>query len=101
VKVHISGVAIALALFAGSARAADLPSTKVPPPIYVAPPAMWTGFYAGLNAGASWGATTNATTVSAPLLDNVAFQANKLDPLRYRQPHLFVHWQYGAVGAFA
>src|ERR1019366_5528461 len=61
VRKHISAVAIALALSAGSALAADLPSRKeapvyVPPP----PPPLWTGFYAGLNAGYGWGATSNA-----------------------------------------
>ena len=83
VTKHISAVAIALALSAGSALAADLPSRKeapvyVPPP----PPPLWTGFYAGLNAGYGWGATSNAGTVSLPLLDGVAAQANALDPLR-------------------
>ena len=82
-RKHISAVAIALALSAGSALAADLPSRKeapvyVPPP----PPPLWTGFYAGLNAGYGWGATSNAGTVSLPLLDGVAAQANALDPLR-------------------
>jgi outer membrane immunogenic protein len=45
----------ALALTAGSALAADLPSRKeavLPPP---PPPPMWTGFYVGLNAGYTWG----------------------------------------------
>jgi outer membrane immunogenic protein len=43
----------ALALSAGAALAADLPSRKapiLPPP----PPPMWTGFYVGLNAGGTW-----------------------------------------------
>jgi len=76
--------AIAFALSAGTTLAADLPSRKeapvyVPPP---PPPPMWTGFYAGLNAGYGWGATTNAGTLSAPLLDGVALEANALDPLR-------------------
>lgn len=54
--------AILLAVSAGSAFAADLPSVKAPPPVYVAPP-MWTGFYAGLNAGYGFGLSSNATTV--------------------------------------
>jgi len=50
--------AIALALTAGSAIAADLPSRKeapvyVPPP---PPPPLWTGFYVGLNIGGGWDA---------------------------------------------
>ncbi|RTL80154.1 MAG: porin family protein [Hyphomicrobiales bacterium] len=46
----------ALAVTAGSALAADLPSRKgpavLPPP--PPPPPMWTGFYVGLNAGGAW-----------------------------------------------
>ncbi len=79
-KKHISASAIALALFVGSAAAADLPPLKAPP--YVPPPPMWTGFYVGLNAGGGWGAATNAATVSAPLFDGVALAANAVDPLR-------------------
>ncbi|MGA8169462.1 MAG: outer membrane beta-barrel protein [Methylocystis sp.] len=86
---YISAIAVALALSAGStfaagsASAADLPSMKAP--VYVPPPPpppMWTGFYAGLNAGYGWGATSNANTISLPLFDGVAAQANALDPLR-------------------
>ena len=46
-----------LALCAGTAAAADLPSRKQPPVVeYVAPPVFtWTGFYIGLNAGAAIG----------------------------------------------
>jgi outer membrane immunogenic protein len=45
----------ALAISAGAALAADLPSRKapiLPPP--PPPPPMWTGFYVGLNAGGAW-----------------------------------------------
>jgi outer membrane immunogenic protein len=54
----LASTALALALCAGSAFAADLPSRKeapvyVPPP---PPPPMWTGFYAGLNIGGGWDA---------------------------------------------
>jgi outer membrane immunogenic protein len=48
----------ALALTAGAALAADLPSRKapiLPPP--PPPPPMWTGFYVGLNAGGGWSAS--------------------------------------------
>src|SRR5208337_314016 len=42
-----------LALVAGSAVAADLPSLKAPEP---APPVFtWKGFYAGVAAGGVWG----------------------------------------------
>ena len=55
-KNLLAGAAIAFALSAGSALAADLPSRKeapvyVPPP---PPPPMWTGFYGGLNIGGGW-----------------------------------------------
>jgi outer membrane immunogenic protein len=55
-KILLAVSAVALALSAGSAMAADLPYRKeapvyVPPP----PPPMWTGFYAGLNIGGGWG----------------------------------------------
>ncbi|MGJ0509627.1 MAG: outer membrane protein [Methylocystis sp.] len=49
-----------LALSAGVALAADLPSRKaapiLPPP--PPPPPMWTGFYAGLNLGGGWSSST-------------------------------------------
>lgn len=78
-KPLISATALSFAV-ATSSFAADLPSAKAPPFAPPPPPALWTGFYAGLNAGGGWGATNNATTVSAPLLDAVAFAANNLDP---------------------
>jgi outer membrane immunogenic protein len=50
----------ALAVSAGAAFAADLPSRKaapiLPPP--PPPPPMWTGFYAGLNLGGGWTANS-------------------------------------------
>jgi outer membrane immunogenic protein len=46
----------AVALSAGSAFAADLPSRKAPPLPPPPPPApLWTGFHAGLNAGFGFG----------------------------------------------
>jgi outer membrane immunogenic protein len=45
----------ALALSAGAALAADLPSRKAPIAPPPPPPPMWTGFYVGLNAGYTWG----------------------------------------------
>jgi outer membrane immunogenic protein len=60
--------AAVLAISAGSALAADLPSKKsapvyVPPP----PPAVWTGFYAGLNAGYTFSDNTN---IAYPVFTN-------------------------------
>jgi outer membrane immunogenic protein len=57
-KILFTVSAIALALSAGSAFAADLPSRKeapvyIPPP---PPPPLWTGFYVGLNIGGGWSA---------------------------------------------
>jgi outer membrane immunogenic protein len=51
-----SAAAIAAALFAGSAIAADLPMRKEPPPPPVAPPPppTWNGLYLGLNIGGGW-----------------------------------------------
>ena len=54
----------ALALTAGSALAADLPSRKeplLPPP---PPPPLWTGFYVGVNAGGGW-ANSNTTQLGS------------------------------------
>jgi outer membrane immunogenic protein len=64
----------ALALTAGSALAADLPSRKaapiLPPP--PPPPPMWTGFYVGLNAGGTWAASSNVNIVSGGLYNDPA-----------------------------
>jgi outer membrane immunogenic protein len=54
-----------LALTAGAALAADLPSRKapiLPPP--PPPPPMWTGFYAGLNAGYGFGTNSNTQSIA-------------------------------------
>jgi outer membrane immunogenic protein len=68
-KSLISASAIALALAAGSAFAADLPSRKeapvyVPPPP-PPPPPLWTGFYGGLNIGGGWTANSGGNNVNA------------------------------------
>ena len=65
-KILFAVSAVALALSAGSAMAADLPSRKeapvyVPPP---PPPPMWTGFYGGLNIGGGWDANGGQSGVS-------------------------------------
>jgi len=68
-KKRASALAVAMALSAGSALAADLPSTKAP--LYIPPPPapMWTGFYAGLNAGYGWGTDSSVTTASGAAAD--------------------------------
>ncbi|QGM99166.1 outer membrane protein [Methylocystis parvus] len=58
----------ALALTAGSALAADLPSRKGPPVLPPPPPPpLWTGFYVGLNAGGGWSSSTTTNVVTSPL----------------------------------
>ena len=74
----LSVAAIALAIFAGSALAADLPSRKeAPPPVYIAPApvANWTGFYAGLNIGGGWSDNGGSSGYSAYYDPNFAFAA--------------------------
>jgi outer membrane immunogenic protein len=54
-----------VALLAGPALAADLPSRKEPPvaPIVYVPVFTWTGFYVGLNAGGAWTSTSGHLNV--------------------------------------
>jgi outer membrane immunogenic protein len=61
----------ALAVTAGSALAADLPSRKGPPVLPPPPPPpLWTGFYVGLNAGGGWANSSTITTTAAPIFNN-------------------------------
>jgi outer membrane immunogenic protein len=68
-----------LALTAGSALAADLPSRKaapvIPPP--PPPPPMWTGFYVGLNAGAAWTNSNQQTIGVGPVAIGNYFSKNE------------------------
>jgi outer membrane immunogenic protein len=60
--------ALALAISAGSAVAADLPSRKAP--ILPPPPVLsWTGFYAGLNAGGLWSNNSSINNVAYGLVN--------------------------------
>ncbi len=68
-KSLLAASALALAVSAGSALAADLPSKKAPmlmppPPL----PALWTGFYVGLNAGYTWGDSNTASIATSPVI---------------------------------
>jgi outer membrane immunogenic protein len=66
-KTGFTAGALALALSAGSAFAADLPSTKAPPYFPPPPPPpMWTGFYVGLNAGGTWSESHSVSVSSFP-----------------------------------
>jgi outer membrane immunogenic protein len=58
--------AMALALTAGTALAADLPHYKapLPPP----PPPLWTGFYVGLNAGGTWANNNSVYVTNWPVV---------------------------------
>lgn len=68
-----SYAALALALSAGSALAADLPSRKGPPAyLPPPPPPMWTGFYLGLNAGGTFGNTGSSTTETFGLINGAS-----------------------------
>jgi outer membrane immunogenic protein len=63
----LSVAALSLALCAGSAFAADLPSRKAPPYIPPPPPPpLWTGFYVGLNAGGTFSDNNSVDTAAAP-----------------------------------
>jgi outer membrane immunogenic protein len=73
-KKLFTAAAVALALATGSALAADLPSRKGPPPVYLPPPPVftWTGFYVGVNLGGGWRERNN---------DNFAFPGLFPNPL--------------------
>jgi outer membrane immunogenic protein len=58
-KNSISGLAVIVALGAGTALAADLPNRKAPPIAPPAPAFIWTGLYGGLNIGGGWSDHTN------------------------------------------
>jgi outer membrane immunogenic protein len=77
-KTLIAGTALSLILSAaGSSFAADLPSRKGPPPVYVPPPPLWTGFYAGLNAGYSWGASSTVSSSGYRIVNNLQAAAEQ------------------------
>ena len=66
-KKALSPLVVAALLAAGgSAFAADLATTKAPP-APLPPPAMWKGFYIGLNAGGLWSNSGSAQISTYPL----------------------------------
>jgi outer membrane immunogenic protein len=68
-KALFAASAIALALSAGTALAADLSSRKGPPEQISPPPVVtWTGFYGGLDVGGGWSANNNADSL-LPFID--------------------------------
>jgi outer membrane immunogenic protein len=71
IKTWLKGVAIAAltAATAVAAQAADLPTTKGPPPtpVFVPPPFTWTGFYIGLNAGGIFTSGSRSATLFDPV----------------------------------
>ena len=88
-KILFAVSAVALALSAGSAMAADLPSRKeapvyVPPP---PPPPMWTGFYGGLNIGGAWDANGGQSGYSGYY--DPRYQIGVLPSSSYSNPNLF------------
>ncbi|MFY9628205.1 MAG: outer membrane beta-barrel protein, partial [Methylocystis sp.] len=70
-KTFLAASAAALLISTASAFAADLPSRKeapvyVPPP----PPALWTGFYAGIDAGGTFGGSNSVNVLNGPIWSN-------------------------------
>jgi outer membrane immunogenic protein len=65
IKTSLSALAVAAALTAGAAHAADLPYRKDAPPAFVPPPPVfsWTGAYLGLNAGGGFTQSGNVSGV--------------------------------------
>jgi outer membrane immunogenic protein len=71
-KKHLLvSLAVLATAFTFSVSAADLPSRKAAP-VYTAPAATWTGFYAGLNAGGAWANNNSARITTWPLNGDVA-----------------------------
>ena len=68
-KLFISAIALAAAMSATPTLAADLPSLKGPPPVYLPPPPLWTGFYVGVNAGGTWSASNSIQTFGTDAFD--------------------------------
>jgi outer membrane immunogenic protein len=71
-KIMFTGsCALALAIGAASANAADIGSRRGPAraPQYVSPLYSWTGAYVGINGGAGWGNSDFAGALASPSFD--------------------------------
>jgi outer membrane immunogenic protein len=77
---YLSAVALSLALCAGSAFAADLPSRKAPAYLPPPPPPLWTGFYVGLNAGGTWSDENRVNFTASPGPCNPVFPGCAANP---------------------
>ena len=75
-KIRLIASAALLALFGGSAIAADLPVKAPPPPV---PVWNWTGFYLGGHIGAFWGNTSQSLFVN----NSPPFNADQIVPVTF------------------
>jgi outer membrane immunogenic protein len=75
----------ALALTAGAALAADLPSRKAAPVLPPPPPPapLWTGFYVGLNAGGGFANSNQINTAGAPLITGAGYSGAVANALAF------------------
>src|SRR5262245_17671356 len=62
---------LALSIAANAAEVGARPPDYAPPPIYVAPPFSWTGFYIGPNLGGAWSQRNLTDTLLGLSLSNV------------------------------
>jgi outer membrane immunogenic protein len=90
-------VACVLAVFLGSANAADMP-LKAPPP----PAPSWTGFYIGVNGGAGWATVASSINFSGLAIAGVGALAGGSFPIASHELNGFLaggqigyNWQTG------
>jgi outer membrane immunogenic protein len=74
-SLSLAAIAFGTALAAAPAFAADLPTIKGPPPVFVAP-MSWTGFYTGLNVGYGFASDPGYTQSLRLPFDGTAFNPN-------------------------
>jgi outer membrane immunogenic protein len=88
-----------LAISAGAALAADLPSRKGPPmlPPPPPPPPLWTGFYAGLNAGYGFGTSNNNQSIGVTTLPFTGTTENCHYSDCYYSPYKSTFSNFGGV----